>query len=252
MPVGLIGFRGWSSGLAGRIRIVSEESREEPSDRQKLPGLERGRDLSRVLAFTDGVFAIAITLLVLQIEVPTGVTSSSDLVSQLGDQSQDYIAFAISFLVIGSFWISNHRFMRTVREFDRGLMLLLLLYLGVMVLIPFTSQLMGEYSDLFHVSVLFYALNLTAVAGASFLMMSHVLRRGLAQPDYEWDVELSRKSALFTTAVFAVTVPLAFVFGPWTPLLWFSLRWDPYQRRRDREYEGNGSRLDVDQRGGEA
>jgi len=211
---------------------VSDRSPAEKS----LPQLERGTDLSRIVAFTDGVFAIAITLLVLQIDVPADASSASDLLDKLADQSPDFTAFWISFIVIDSFWISNHRFMRTVREYDRGLMFLTLPYLGFMVLIPFTSQLMGEYSGDFNVVVLFYVLNMAAMAGMAFFIDSHVLRRGLAKPEYEWDVELTRKSSLFTTLVFIATAPLVFVFGPWTPLLWLGLKWDPFQRRRDRAY----------------
>ena len=210
-------------------------SQKDPPQ-ENLPALERGRDLSRIVAFTDGVFAIAITLLVLQLEVPLDATSPSDLFDKLGDQSADFMAFWISFIVIGSFWISNHRFMRTVREFDRGLMFLILPYLGFMVLIPFTSQLMGEYSGDFDIAVFFYVLNMVAMTAMAFLLQSHVLRRGLAKPEYEWDVELTRKSSLFTMAVFTASAPLAFVLGPWTPLLWISLRWDPFQLRRDRAY----------------
>ena len=209
---------------------------EKDPPQENLPTLERGRDLTRIVAFTDGVFAIAITLLVLQLEVPLDATSTSDLLDKLGDQSADFTAFWISFIVIGSFWISNHRFMRTVREFDRGLMFLILPYLGFMVLIPFTSQLMGEYSGEFDIAVFFYVLNMVAMTAMAFLLQSHVLRRGLAKPEYEWDIELTRKSSLFTMAVFAASAPLAFVLGPWTPLLWIGLRWDPFQLRRDRAY----------------
>ena len=209
---------------------------EKDPPQENLPTLERGRDLTRIVAFTDGVFAIAITLLVLQLEVPLDATSPSDLLDKLGDQSADFTAFWISFIVIGSFWISNHRFMRTVREFDRGLMFLILPYLGFMVLIPFTSQLMGEYSGEFDIAVFFYVLNMVAMTAMAFLLQSHVLRRGLAKPEYEWDIELTRKSSLFTMAVFAASAPLAFVLGPWTPLLWIGLRWDPFQLRRDRAY----------------
>lgn len=216
-------------------------SQKDPPQ-ENLPTLERGRDLSRIVAFTDGVFAIAITLLVLQLEVPLDATSASDLLDKLGDQSADFMAFWISFIVIGSFWISNHRFMRTVGEFDRGLMFLMLPYLGFMVLIPFTSQLMGEYSGEFDIAVFFYVLNMVAMTAMAFLIQSHVLRQGLAKPEYEWDVEWTRKSSLFTMSVFAASAPLAFVLGPWTPLLWFSLRWDPFQRHRDRAYRQPASR----------
>ncbi len=217
----------------------------EPPSQRKLPTLERGRDLSRILAFTDGVFAIAITLLVLQIDVPTGAESASALAEDLADQSSDFTAFAISFAVIGSFWISNHRFARTIREFDRGLMLLLLLYLAFVVLIPFSSQLMGEYGDRFDLSVLIYVVNITGVVGASLLMTHHLLRRGLVKPEYEWDAALTRKSQLFTSAYFLLSIPFIPLLGPWTPLLWFGLRFDPFQRRREAAYS-KGSAAEPD------
>lgn len=208
----------------------------QPTAQKNLPPLERGRDLSRIVTFTDGVFAIAITLLVLQIDVPTGAESASALADDLLNQSPDFTAFAISFLVIGHFWISNHRFMRTVREFDTGLMFQLLIYLGFMVLIPFSSQLMGEYSDEYHFTVVIYTLNMVGIVFGAWLMASHVLAKGLAEPQYEWDVELTRKSQVFSGGLFLLTIPFAFVLGPWTPLLWFALRWDPYQRRRNAAY----------------
>ena len=218
------------------------EGESKPGAGEKeLPPLERGRDLTRIVAFTDGVFAIAITLLVLQIDVPTDANSSSDLLNKLGDQAPDFTAFVVSFAVIGMFWIHNHRFMRTIDEFDRGLMVRLLLYLGVMVLIPFTSQLLGEYSDRYPIVVVFYTANMIAIALAGILMSSHVLSAGLASPGYEWDIALSRKSSIFTAAVFTATIPFAFVLGAWTPLLWILLRFDPWERRRDRADRKRGT-----------
>jgi uncharacterized membrane protein len=216
--------------------VPDEPSRKLPEQRT-LPPLERGRDLSRIVAFTDGVFAIAITLLVLQIDVPQGVTSASDFSEQLLDQSPDFTAFAISFAVIGHFWISNHRFMRAVREFDRGLMLRLLLYLAFVVLIPFSSQLMGEYSDRYDLSVLVYIVNMVGTVLGALLMADHVLKRGLVEPEYEWDVGFTRKSTLFTGAYFILTIPFIPLLGGWTPLLWIGLRMDPFERRRNAAYK---------------
>jgi uncharacterized membrane protein len=208
---------------------------DEPAQKN-LPSLERGRDLSRILAFTDGVFAIAITLLVLQIEVPADLSSASAVRDGLLDQLPDLIAYAISFVVIGRFWVSNHRFMRTVREFDAGLMWLLLLFLGIMVLVPFTSETIGQYGE-YPVATILYTANMVVLSFAGGLMMRHVSRRGLARPEYEWDVELSYRSSVFTTAVFTLSLPLAFVIGPWTPMSWFVLRFDPYERSRNRRYK---------------
>jgi len=209
---------------------------EETGAEKELPRLERGKDLSRIFAFTDGVFAIAITLLVLQIEVPTGATSSSSLWSALGDESPDLVAFAISFVVIGMYWVNSHRFMRTVVEYDRGLMLLTLLYLFFVVLVPFTSQLMGEYGGDAPLSIVLYILNLVSVALAAALMQRHVLAAKLGKPEYISDTELSVKSTLFTACVMLLTIPLVFVFHTWALLIWFLLRFDPYQVKRDRIY----------------
>jgi uncharacterized membrane protein len=189
---------------------------------------------------------------VLQIDVPTGAESASALADDLLDQAPDFTAFAISFVVIGHFWISNHRFMRTVREFDRGLMFQLLLYLGFMVLIPFSSQLMGEYSDTYYFTVVIYTVNMIGIVFGAWLMVNHVLARGLAEPQYVWDLELTRKSQVFSGAVFLLTIPFAFVLGSWTPLLWFVLRWDPYQRRRNAAYSDKAPALPAEGDRGEA
>lgn len=206
--------------------------------RRNLPDLERGQDLSRILAFTDGVFAIAITLLVLQIEVPESLTSNGGLMDQMGQLLPDLFAFAISFIVIGMYWISHHRLMRMVREYDRQLMLVTLFYLAWIVLLPFTSQLIGEYGSDIHLSAVFYIVNLAMVALAFSLMIWTILKHKLADPDYEWDLELTLKSSNFVFAVFLVTAPLAMLFGGWTPLLWFLVMpFDPWQRRREALYK---------------
>jgi len=207
------------------------------TEERGLPKLERGKDLSRIFAFTDGVYAIAITLLVLQIEVPTGITDNASLWSGIQDEGADLLAFAISFAVIGMNWVGAHRFMRTVDEYDRGLMLLTLLSLFWIVLIPFTSQLMGEYASEAPVAIVLYIANMLMVVVAAILMQRHVLTAGLGKPEYNWDTELSLKSSFFTAGYFIVTMPLALVMGSWVFVLWFGLRWDPFQVRRNRIYK---------------
>ncbi|MBN8870493.1 MAG: DUF1211 domain-containing protein [Solirubrobacterales bacterium] len=205
---------------------------------KKLPSLERGPDLSRILAFTDGVFAIAITLLVLQIEVPEGLTSNSGFLNQLDDMLPDFTAFAISFIVIGVFWINHHRLMRMVKEYDSLLIGLTMLYLGGIVLLPFSTQLIGEYGTDVTLSAVFYILNLALVALAQALMIRTIITHGLGDPDYGWDLESSFKSSLFMTGVFLATAPIALVIGAWTPVLWLILlRFDPFQRERDSRYK---------------
>lgn len=200
---------------------------------KKLPSLERGRDLSRILAFTDGVFAIAITLLVLQIEVPEGLASNSDFLSSLDNMLPDFASFAISFIVIGVFWINHHRLMRMVEEYDSFLIGLTMLYLGGIVLLPFSTQLIGEYGDDVTLSAVFYILNLALIACSQALMIRTIISHGLGDPDYSWDLENSLKSSWYMTGVFLATAPVGLVLGAWTPVLWLILlRLDPFQRQR--------------------
>lgn len=205
--------------------------------RRDLPTLERGRDLSRILAFTDGVFAIAITLLVLQIEVPPGLTSNADYIDAIKDMAPDLFAFAISFMVIGVYWVNHHRLMRMVREYDTSLMFVTMLYLFWVVLLPFTSQLIGEYSSKVSLSAVTYILNLALIGVAQMLMIRIILRHKLGDPRYEWDLELSLKTSLYMVAVFLVSAPLALILAGYTPILWLVLlRIDPWQKKREQLY----------------
>jgi TMEM175 potassium channel family protein len=212
--------------------MTEERVPGEPKQRV-LSDLERGRDLSRIIGFTDGVFAIAATLLILQIDVPPDVGSSSALWDGIADQISDLSAYLFSFLVIGYFWIFHHRFLRTVREFDKGLMVLNIVYLLWVVLIPFTSQVMGEYGE-FPSAIAVYAVNMSAVAVSAAVMQRHCLRHGLIDEGYEWEVDSTLKSNLFNAAYFPLAIPLSFLIGGWSLIIWFGLALDPFQRQRDR------------------
>ena len=95
----------------------------------------RGREeneieFSRIVAFSDGVFAIAITLLVLGLDISCVPSPRPDRPDAIRDQWDNFLAFAISFAVIGRFWIVHHRFFGEVKAFDGRLLSLNLLYLG--------------------------------------------------------------------------------------------------------------------------
>ena len=120
------------------------------------------KEVARIAAFSDGVFAIAITLLALQLEIPFG--DRVDVWAELQDLWPSFLSFAISFAVIGAYWIAHHRLFSLVERYDRRLLWLNLLSLFFIVLMPFTTSLIGEHGDS-DVSVIVYALS---VAGAGF------------------------------------------------------------------------------------
>jgi uncharacterized membrane protein len=96
---------------------------------------------ARLEAFSDGVFAIAITLLVLEIRAPHG----PDLWRALGHEWESYVAYLVSFLTIGIIWVNHHGLYDRVARADRTLMFLNLLLLMWVVLIPFPTGLVAEH-----------------------------------------------------------------------------------------------------------
>ena len=94
------------------------------------------------------MIAIAITLLVLSIDVPNlELEPAEELEGKLLDLWPDLLAYALSFAVIGRYWIVHHRFFATLERYDSGLVALNLIFLAWIVLIPFTSELLGEFGD---------------------------------------------------------------------------------------------------------
>src|SRR5215831_1579384 len=108
---------------------------------------EEAKETARVEAFSDGVFAIAITLLVLDMKVPSAKDLPADarLVSALGRQWPTYLAYVTSFLTILIMWINHHRLFQNIKRTDQiFLMLNGLLLMGVTI-VPFPTGLVAEY-----------------------------------------------------------------------------------------------------------
>jgi uncharacterized membrane protein len=130
-------------------------------------------EYDRVLFFTDAVFAIAITLLVVDLRVPEAV-GHVVAKQELHDAISSIIGFAISFAVIGIFWVGHHSLFRYIKAFDRRLILLNLLFLGVIAFLPYPTQLLSVTSTTQTAAVVFYA----ACAGVAGLAEAAVWAYG--------------------------------------------------------------------------
>jgi uncharacterized membrane protein len=140
---------------------------------------EDGMSLERVVFFSDAVFAIAITLLVLEIKAPHVPPSDSALpmVQALVGLIPKFIGFVVSFIVLGSFWIEHHRIFRYIRGFDAGLLWKNLILLLAVAFVPFPTALFSEnYTST--VALLVYALTLAGVG----LLKLVVWRHAVGQP----------------------------------------------------------------------
>jgi uncharacterized membrane protein len=132
----------------------------------------------RFEAFSDGVFAFAVTLLILGIVLPefgrAGPTDG-ELMGALLNLWPSVIAYVLSFAVIGIMWQNHHALFRLVSKIDRPTVLLNLLLLGVTVFIPFATSLLGKYPTM-HSSTFLYGLVLTSSATAYNLLLMHLAR----------------------------------------------------------------------------
>ena len=184
-------------------------------------------EFGRIVAFSDGVFSIAITLLVLNIGVQKGLTEGQ-IDNALWAQRDVFFAYAISFAVIGRFWLVHHRFFGEVRAFDGRLIVLNLVYLGSVVLIPFSSELLGEYGGT-TTAVIFYSLNLAVVVLLGLAMHVDARRRGLTKIDDRTHRETQIRSS-YIAGIFLLSIPLAYLSPDLAPYLWLVLFVDPSSR----------------------
>ena len=98
-------------------------------------------EFSRTLAFTDGLFAIAMTLLVVDLSVPVirDTDSVLQLANALSDDKETFVSFFISFAVIGRYWLAHHAYISGLARIDRGLIALNLVYLAFIAFLPFPT-----------------------------------------------------------------------------------------------------------------
>jgi uncharacterized membrane protein len=130
---------------------------------------------SRLESFSDGVLAVAITLLVLDISEP-----HVHLANQLGHQWPQYVAYVISFITVGIIWINHHVMIGRLRAVDHRVLFLNLLLLMSVVVIPFTTKLMADYlrvSHGEHLAAALYGGSLLTM-GVLFGAMNHYITFG--------------------------------------------------------------------------
>jgi uncharacterized membrane protein len=178
-------------------------------------------EFSRIVAFSDGVFSIAITLLVLELALDPGLKTDSEIWQNLWDQHEKFLAYGISFAVIARFWLVHHSFFSDVKAFNGRLIGMNMLYLGFIVLIPFSSQVLGEYGGTLP-AVVIYAVNLAAVVLIGQWMAWDARHNGLATSDAETERE-SMLRAGFIAGVFLLSIVVALFSPGLAPYMWLAL-----------------------------
>lgn len=175
------------------------------------PAMNKGR----FEAFSDGVFAFAITLLVLGIALPAFKIppSESELRAALFALWPNVLAYALSFAVIGIMWQNHHAFFRMIDRVDRTTVFLNLLLLAGTVFIPFATSVLGTYPAM-HASTFLYGVVLTYCSTVYNLLLEHCIRSAAFRGDISPETLRGTVNAYRTGWIIYVTATLIALVAP--------------------------------------
>ena len=192
-----------------------------PTKKKTVP--EDSLGLERIIFFSDAVMAIAITLLAIDLKLPDVDPSRAltEVPRQLSAISSTFMTFFISFVVIGIYWISHHRYFAYIKRYDVRLMVLNLMFLFFIVCMPFVANLLGQYTSVPIVLILYTSA--VAALGISMALIwwyasrNHLLTTELdAHAIREINVRLAAGPVMFLVAV-----PFAFVSSTAVIIVWW-------------------------------
>lgn len=169
--------------------------------------MEKGR----LEAFSDGVFAIIITIMVLDLKIP----SDGNWTAIMNDAwMSTFLAYLVSFIITASFWVSHHLIISNLKKVDSGLLWINVLTLLPMSLVPITTAWFGEFPNSVAPSVT-YGLVYVLSVGALF-NLSHIVAKHLANPVVQKRMRRVNRSRIGLIAIGLVGTGLAFIWPPVT------------------------------------
>jgi len=176
----------------------------------------------RIEAFIDGIFAIAMTILVLNIEAPVDldISEADDLIDALQKMIPLFFNYVISFVILGSIWINNNNQFRYINSTNKSHLWLHLWTLMFVVLVPFSTSLMGDYPRLI-VAELFFHLNLLCIGILSIIKWNYIIRNQylLHQDKYSIaEIKKDRISSFVFLTIPIIAVLITFIAPQWSTL----------------------------------
>jgi uncharacterized membrane protein len=184
----------------------------EPTSEPKTGGY--GMSVGRMEAFSDGVFAIVITLLILDIKVPEG--EHGHLGRALAQQWPQYVAYLLSFMIVGIVWLNHHATVNLLARTDHRIQVLNLLLLLTISILPWPTALLAEYTrdgttgDQ-RIAVVIYGLSSMAMAVAFNVMWRYLLRHPELRKPEVTVASLATRNRRYNLGV--VVYPIATAIG---------------------------------------
>jgi uncharacterized membrane protein len=180
-------------------------------------------EFGRVVFFSDAVFAIALTLLALDLRVTDlrgDPDAPSSMLSALDDLVPQLVAYGVGFLLLAKYWLAHHRFMSRIGAIDGRFMGLNLTYLGFVALLPFPTALIGEYESN-PISGVAFALALATVSLMETVLLVHAHRARLfIRPSTSAQFRHEALGSIQPAIMFVITIPIAFINPTYMLLSW--------------------------------
>lgn len=178
-------------------------------------------ELDRIIFFSDAVFAIAITLLALNLKSPNDYSHSDSLNHLFAIVLPEFQSYVISFLVIALYWIGHHRYFRYIKRYDYTLVWLNILFLMCIVFLPFSTAVLDHYPER-RTAVLFYAVSmaLTGLMKAAVWGYAARNRRLISLHLPRHQVRSLTLRTWIPPLVFLVSIPLAYLNASIAEVSW--------------------------------
>jgi len=173
----------------------------------------QGRSLERLAALSDGIFAVAMTLLVLDLHVPSAaqVHNERELIAALCGLGPQWIAYGMSFLTLGIFWAGQQTQLNHIGEGARDLTWIHLGFLFSITLMPLSTRLLAEFIT-YRFSILFYWLNILAAGAMLYWSWTYATQNNLIKPDTPDEVRASIcRRVLIAQSFYAVGAALCLI-----------------------------------------
>jgi uncharacterized membrane protein len=151
---------------------------------EKTYNLVAGRSLERIGGLSDGVFAIAMTLIVLDVRVPShlAITTEAGLAAAIVALAPQLVTYLLSFLILGIFWVGQAAQLEQYARSDRDLTWIKLAFLAAVATMPFTTHLLAEFIT-FRLALVIYWLNMLVLGALLYVSWRHAERAGLIRDD---------------------------------------------------------------------
>jgi len=177
-----------------------------------------GRGVERIAALSDGLFAIAMTLIVLEVKVPghEAVLSERELWAALCDLSPRLVTYLLSFLTLGIFWVGQGAQLTNFERADRNLTWIQLAFLALVAVMPFTTEFLAEFIT-FRLALLFYWLNILLLGLVIYASWSYARRAGLTRESVTPEVDRAmRNRVIRAQSLYAIGAALCVINTYWS------------------------------------